>query len=154
MEDQSLRDQVEAALAGIPELRGLNIAVAESGGVITFTGFVESFTQRWLAEDMAKRIPGVASIANDLEVRLPAIDERPDPSIAQDIVVVLDHEMPEIADRIKVTVENGWVTLEGQVPTQSQRERVAENAGRARGVRGITNDLVVKPTAGAAMLQR
>ena len=65
-----------------PDIDATDIAVAVKNGVVTLTGFVRSYNDKWEAERAVKRVAGVLGVANDLEVRLPAIDERPDPEIA------------------------------------------------------------------------
>jgi osmotically-inducible protein OsmY len=84
-------------------------------------------------------------VANDLEVRLPAIDERPDPEIARDAVMAIKNQLPFSYDRIKVVVKNGWVTLEGEAEWNYQREAAEAAVRRVRGIKGITNKIELKP---------
>ena len=94
------------------------------------------------------------AVANDIEVRLPAIDQRPDPDIARDAVAALKAELPISYDRIKVIVRDGWVTLEGAVEWQYQKT-TAENAVRkVKGVKGVTNVVMVKPKVEPSELKR
>jgi osmotically-inducible protein OsmY len=87
-------------------------------------------------------------------VRLPAIDQRPDPDIARDAVAALKAELPISHDRIKVIAKDGWVTLEGAVEWQYQKT-TAENAVRkVKGVKGVTNVITVKPKVQPSELQR
>lgn len=99
----------------------LRIAVSVKDGVVTLAGFVKSYTERLEAEIAAKRVAGVRAVANDIEVRLPAIDQRPDPDIARDAVAALKADLPISHDRIKVIVKDRWVTLEGAVEWQCQK---------------------------------
>src|SRR3982074_1342529 len=116
--------------------------------------FVPSYSDRLEAEAAAKRVAGVLADANDLEVRLPAIDQRPDPDIARDAVAALKAELPISYDRIKVIVKDGWITLEGAVEWQYQKT-TAENAVRnVKGVKGVTNVIRVKPKIEPSELQR
>ncbi|WP_337918645.1 BON domain-containing protein [Pseudaminobacter soli (ex Zhang et al. 2022)] len=115
--------------------------------MVTLAGFVKSYSDKYEAEQAAKRVAGVVAVANDLEVRLPNIDERPDPDIARDAVAALQLALPLTWDKIKVTVKNGWVTLEGEVDW-NYRRTTAETAVRPiKGVKGVTNSIVVKPSA-------
>jgi osmotically-inducible protein OsmY len=117
-------------------------------------GFVKSYSDRLEAEAAAKRVAGVKAVANDLEVRLPAIDQRPDPDIARDAVTALKAELPISHDRIKLIVKDGWVTLEGAVEWQYQKT-TAENAVRkVKGVKGVTNVIAVKPKVEPSELKR
>jgi osmotically-inducible protein OsmY len=133
--DSDIKRDVEAELRFDPALGGADIAVAVKGGVVTLTGFVRNYVQKVQAESDAKRVRGVIGVANDIEVRLPELDERPDPEIARDAVAAIKAELPHSAEYIKVIVKGGWVTLEGHVEWNYQRER-AENA--VRRVKGVS----------------
>jgi osmotically-inducible protein OsmY len=108
-------------------------------------GFTHSYTNRLDAELAAKRVAGVHAVANDIEVRLPAIDQRPDPDIARDAVAALKSELPISHDRIKVIVKDGWVTLEGTEEWQYQKTSAEHAVRNVKGVKGITNVISVKP---------
>jgi osmotically-inducible protein OsmY len=84
-------------------------------------------------------------VANDLEVRLPIIHQKPDPEIARNIVEELKTELPYSHSLIKATVSNGWVTLEGDVEWNYQKERAEAAARRVRGVKGISNSIMLRP---------
>jgi osmotically-inducible protein OsmY len=128
-----------------PDIDATDIAVAVKNGVVTLTGFVRSYNDKWEAERAVKRVAGVLGVANDLEVRLPAIDERPDPEIARDAVTAIKNQLPFSYDRIKVIVKNGWVTLEGEAEWNYQREAAEAAVRRVRGIKGITNKIELKP---------
>jgi osmotically-inducible protein OsmY len=86
-------------------------------------------------------VAGVVGVVNDVEVRLPIIHRRPDPEIARDAVEALKRELPFSWERIKVVVEDGWMTLEGKVEWHYQREWAEEAVWGLRGVRGVTNKI-------------
>jgi osmotically-inducible protein OsmY len=109
------------------------------------SGFVRSWRQKRKAAEDALRVIGVRAVANDLEVRLPLINKRPDPEIAREIVAELKAELPYLADGIKAIVNNGEVTLKGEVEWDYQRRRAADTALRATGVTGLINEIEVKP---------
>src|SRR6476661_6898706 len=113
--DSDIKRDVEQELRWDADIDSSDIAVAVKDGVVTLGGFVRSYAQKWQAERDAKRVAGVVGVANDIEVRLPAIDQRPDPELARDAVAALKRELPYSADRIKVVVVNGTMTLEGEV---------------------------------------
>ena len=122
-----------------------DIAVSVKNGVVTLAGFTHSYADRIEAQLAAKHVAGVDAVANDIEVRLPAIDQRPDPDIAREAVATLKSELPISHDRIKVIVRDGWITLEGTEEWQYQKTS-AENAVRkVKGVKGVTNAITVKP---------
>jgi osmotically-inducible protein OsmY len=117
-------------------------------------GFTRSYTDRLEAEAAAKRVAGVHAVANDIEVRLPAIDQRPDPDIARDAVAALKSQLPISHDKIKVIVKDGWITLEGSAEWQYQKT-TAENAVRKiKGVKGVTNVVQLKPAVQPTDIQR
>ena len=92
--------------------------------------------------------------ANDLEVRVPTVDQRPDPEIARDAVTAIKNRLPISLEHIKVVVKNGWLTLEGDVEWQYQKES-AENAVQwVRGVKGVTNLIQVKPRVAPSEIKR
>jgi len=92
-----------------------------------------------------KRVAGVIGIANDLEVRLPAVSERPDPDIARDAVAALKNELPYSSENMKVIVKDGWTTLEGSAEWNYQRTRAEEAVRRVRGIKGVINLITMKP---------
>ena len=152
--DSEIERDVREELKWDPDLNADDIAVSVKNGVVTLAGFVPSYSDRLEAEAAAKRVAGVLAVANDLEVRLPAIDQRPDPDIARDAVAALKAELPISYDRIKVIVKDGWITLEGAVEWQYQKT-TAENAVRnVKGVKGVTNVIRVKPKIEPSELQR
>jgi len=93
-------------------------------------------------------------VANDLEVRLPAIHQKPDPELAREIVQELRYELPYSYNLIRVIVANGWVTLEGDVDWNYQKERAETAARRVRGVKGISNFIQVKPKVEPSDIKR
>src|SRR6202048_152958 len=148
--DSEIRKDVEDELRWDPDIDATDIAVAVHNGVVTLTGFVRSYMQKTQAERDAKRVAGTLAVANDIEVRLPYINKRPDPEIARDAVQKLQNELPYSSQYIKVTARDGWLTLEGSLEWNYQRDR-AEKAVRAvRGVIGVTNDITLKPRVAAS----
>src|SRR5260370_12083134 len=110
--------------------------------------------QKYQAEGDAKRVAGVVAVANDIEIRLPGVDERPDPEIARDAVERIKSELPFAWDKIRVVLKSGWVTLEGEVEWNYQRDRTEAAVRRVRGVKGITNSIVVKPRVAPMEIKR
>ena len=137
--DIDIKRDVEAELRWNPDIDATDIAVAVKNGIVTLTGFVRSYSQKWEAEQTAKRVNGVAAVANDIEVRLPVFNQRPDPEIARDAVAAIQNALPYSSDHIRVVVRDGWVTLEGWVEWNYQRERAEQVVRRVRGVKGISN---------------
>jgi osmotically-inducible protein OsmY len=152
--DEDIKRDVEFELRWDPDIDATDIGVAVKNGVVTLTGFARSFNQKWEAEAAAKRVSGVVAVANDIEVRLPTIDERPDPEIARDVVAALQNELPYSSQYIKAVVKNGWVTLEGSVEWNYQRERAEFTVRRVRGLKGVTNSIQVKPRVQPSDIKR
>jgi osmotically-inducible protein OsmY len=143
--DSEIERDVKAELGWNPDLKSTDIAISVKDGVVTLAGFVPRYIDKYEAEKAAKRVAGVLAVANDIEIRLPAVDERPDPEIAREVVTALKNQLPFSHERIKAVVRNGWVTLEGDVEWQYQR-LTAERAVRPlKGVKGIINDIKTKP---------
>jgi osmotically-inducible protein OsmY len=145
--DTDIKRDVEAELKWDPDIDATDIGVAVKDGVVTLTGFVRSYTQKWQAERDVKRVSGVRGVANDIEVRLPTASERPDPDIARDAVAALKNELPYSSENMKVLVKSGWVTIEGTAEWNYQRTRAEEAVRRVRGVKGVSNLIVIKPHA-------
>ena len=143
--DSDIRRDVEDELRWDPDIDATDIAVAVNNGVVALTGFVRSYSQRTQAERDAKRVAGVLAVANDIEVRLPVIDQRPDPDIARDAVSALKSELPYSSEYIKVIAKDGKITLEGTVEWNYARERAESAVKRIRGVKGVTNSITLKP---------
>jgi osmotically-inducible protein OsmY len=141
--DSELRRDVERELEWDPSIDARNIGVAVKNGVVTLTGYVSSYADKWRAERIAKRVAGVSAIANEIEVKLST--ERTDPDIAEAARAALKSDSRLPADRIKVIVERGWVTLEGTVDYYYQKSAAESDVRYIAGVRGVTNAIVVTP---------
>jgi osmotically-inducible protein OsmY len=141
-DDDILKDVI-AELKWEPGLRNDDIAVAVRGGVVTLAGFVDSYADKWKAERAAARVKGVKAIANDLEVKLPASSQRPDPEIARAAADALKWNILVPHDRIKVTVDHGWITLDGDVDWYFQKEEAEKTVRNLTGVKGVTNLIAV-----------
>jgi osmotically-inducible protein OsmY len=152
--DSEIKRNVEDELRWDPDIVSDDIAVAVKSGVVTLTGFVRSYGQKLQAEADAKRVAGVVGVANDVEVRLPEIDQRPDPDIARDAVAALKAQLPYSWEAIKVLVRNGWVTLEGQVEWHYQRDRAEQAVRRIKGVKGVTDSIQLKPSVTPSEIKR
>jgi osmotically-inducible protein OsmY len=143
--DSDIKRDVEDELRWDPGVDATDIGVAVHNGVVTLSGFVHGYGQRTQAERVAKRVAGVVGVADDIEVRLPVIDQRPDPDIARDAVSALKLELPFSSENIKVVAREGWLTLEGAVEWNYARERAESAVKNIRGVKGVTNSIEVKP---------
>lgn len=143
--ESDLKRDVENELTWEPSVNEAHIGVTVKDGVVTLTGHVPCYAEKYGAEKAAKRIYGVKAIANELDVRLPGCARCTDEEIAQACVSALkfNHAVP--GEKVKVMVNDGWVTLEGEVQWRYQKD-AAESAVRfLTGVTGVSNGIVVKP---------
>jgi len=145
--NEEIERDVREELKWDPDLDASNIAVSVKDGVVTLAGYVKSYTDKYEAEAAAKRVASVRAVANDLEVRLPSVDERPDPDIARDAVAAIKSQLPISSEHIKVVIKNGWVSLEGQVEWQYQRQTAEKAVRRIKGVKGVSNLIQLRPRA-------
>ena len=152
--DSEIEKNVKAELEWDPDLDATDIAVSVKNGVVTLTGFVKSYTDRYEAETAAKRVAGVVAVANDIEVRMPSVDERPDPDIAREAAAAIKSQLPISSEHIKIIVKNGWVTLEGEVEWQYQRQTAENVVRRIKGVKGVSNTILLKPRAEPTEVKR
>ena len=152
--DIDIKRDVEDELNMNPDIDATDVAVAVKDGVATLTGYVRSYSQKWEAERTAKRVIGVAGVVNDIEVRLPVFNQRPDPEIARDAVAAIQTELPYSSDHIRVVVRDGWLTLEGQVDWNYARERAETAVRRVRGVKGVSNLIQVSPRVAPSEVKR
>jgi osmotically-inducible protein OsmY len=152
--DAQIQADVQAQLKWEPRVNPNEIGVIVKNGVVTLTGWVDSYTKRWAAEEAAHRVRGVKAVANDIEVRLSKEDERTDADIAEAAVRALQWDAFVPADRIRVTVSKGWVTLEGEVDWQFQREDAERVVRRLTGVKGVSNLVTVKSRPTPAELKK
>ena len=143
--DQEIKRDVEYELQWDSDIDPSDIGVAVKDGTVALSGFVRSWRQKRKAVEDALRVIGIRAVANDLEVRLPLVNKRPDPEIAREIVAELKAELPYLADGIKAIVNNGEVILKGEVEWDYQRRRAADTALRVTGVTGLINEIEVKP---------
>jgi osmotically-inducible protein OsmY len=145
--DSDIQRDVVDELKWDPSLQDDDIAIAVRDGVVTLAGYVKSYLDKWRAERVATRVKGVKAVANDLEVRLPSSSTRPDPEIARAAVDALKWNISVPHERVKVKVENGWVTLDGDVDWYYQREAAERTVRSLTGVKGVSNLIVVRARA-------
>jgi osmotically-inducible protein OsmY len=152
--DSDIERDVKDELQWDPDLDATDIAISVKGGVVTLAGYVKSYSDKYEAEVAAKRVAGVSAVANDLEIRAPSVDQRPDPDIARDAVAAIKAHLPVSSENIKVVVQNGRVRLEGQVEWQYQRQTAEVAVRRIKGVLGVSNMIQLKPRVGPEEIKR
>lgn len=152
--DSEIMRDVEAELRWSPDFDETDVAVKVNDSVVTMTGFVHEFAEKYQAETAVKRVAGVAGVANDIEVRLPSRDRVADPEIAREAVAALRHELPIACENIKVLLHQGRVTLEGAVEWGYQKEYAENAVRRLRDITGVSNLIVVRPRVAPTEVKR
>jgi osmotically-inducible protein OsmY len=152
--DEEIREDVLAELRWDARVQPSEIGVIVDNGIVTLTGWVDSYTKRWAAEEAAHRVRGVLAVVNDIEVRLPSSAARPDPEIAAAVIRALESDGFVPIDKLEVTVSKGWVTLRGEVEWQYQRQDAERVVRRLAGVRGVSNQIAVVPRVAPAELKQ
>ena len=150
--DSDIQRDVELEIRYDPAIDSHDIGVSVRNRIVTLTGFVRSFTEHYQAERDAKRVAGVAAIANELQVKIASAEARPDSDLAQDAVLALVSQVPYLTG-VTPIVRNGDVTLEGEVEWRFQKEQAEEVVRRLRGVKSVTNLIRVKPRLPADDIQ-
>ncbi len=145
MTDKEIQEAVLRELEWEPLVKSTEIGVAVKNGIVTLAGTVDSFAKKYNAERAAKRVNGVKAVVNDLEVKLPFDSERTDEDIAKAAVNALSYHTAVPSEQIKVTVSNGWITLEGNVEWNYQKEEAEDAVRYLTGVKGVSNLITVKP---------
>jgi osmotically-inducible protein OsmY len=148
--DSTIQQEVLRELKWDTRVEETEIGVTVEHGVVTLTGAVNSYGKKIAAQDAAHRVYGVLDVANDIQVQLPGSRTRSDTEIAQAVRSALEWDVWIPEERIKSTVSNGLVTVEGDVALLRERGDVERAIRRLVGVRGVTNKIEVKPPAVAA----
>jgi len=148
--NSQLQHEVLAELEFDPSVDATKLGIMAEDGVITLTGHVPTFSDKWNAERVVKRVHGVRAVANEIDVRLPSTSSLDDESIARSGANALNWNATVPRDHVTISVTNAWITLDGTVEWQFQK-RAAEEAVRVlAGVRGVSNNIAVIPKALAA----
>lgn len=151
--DSELQRDVLDELKWEPSVHASDIGVEAKQGVVTLVGHVGSFIEKWNAERAAQRVSGVKALAVEMEVKLPGSVTRSDADIAQSAKNILDWGSSLPYDSVKVMAEGGWVTLTGQVDWQFQKQAAAENIRFLLGLKGITNQILIKKIVAPSAIQ-
>jgi len=142
--DSELKRDVENELKWEPSVTEAHIGVTAKDVVVTLTGHVPSFAEKYAAEKAAKRVYCVRAVADELDVKLLGSAKRTDEDIAEACVSALKHNSSVPDEKIKVVVNSGWVTIEGEVEWQFQREAAMNAVRYLTGVSGVSNKITIK----------
>jgi osmotically-inducible protein OsmY len=145
--DLQLHKDVAEELRWDPRVTEAEIGVAAKGGVVTLTGNVDTFAQKYAAEKAVERVTGVRAFAEELKVRPAGLFVRDDTEVAHSAINALSWNIEVPAEKITAKVENGWITLKGEVNWNYQKVAAERAVRYLRGVKGISNLIDVKPKA-------
>ena len=141
--DTDLRERVERQLDWEPSVTSTNIGVTAHEGVVTLTGYVDNYAEKMAAERVTQQTYGVKGIANDVQVK--PLMKVTDSEIAAKAVSALHTRVDVPDERIKVTVKDGWVTLNGNLDWHYQKMAAEGAVKYLLGVKGVTNLITLKP---------
>jgi osmotically-inducible protein OsmY len=151
--DSQLQQAVLTELSWEPSVGSAHIGVVAKAGVVTLTGHVKDYAEKHAAERAASRVKGVKAIAQEIEVHLPMDAVRDDADIAEAALNRLAWDVSIPDDAIKVKVQNGWITLTGEVDWHYQQEAATQDVRRLLGVVGLSDQTTVKPSLNEANIR-
>ncbi|MEQ1825329.1 MAG: BON domain-containing protein [Pirellula sp.] len=142
--DSQIQNDVIAELKSDPSVNHENVGVAVHNGVVTLNGIVPEYAQKLAAEQATLRVRGVKGVAEEIEVQFPNKHDKTDTDIAEAATSALEWHV-WTRDNVQVKVEKGWLTLTGEVNFQFEKASAQECVRFLTGVRGVTNNITIKP---------
>lgn len=139
-----LQTDVQNAIKWEPLLNAAEIGVTAKDGVISLTGVVDSYAKKVEAENAAKKVIGVKALVEKIEVKFPSSFVKTSLEIANEVLAALKSNWSVPEDKVTVKVEDGWVTLEGELPWNYQKEAAKSATTYLAGVKGVTNNIKIK----------
>ena len=154
MKDNSeLQKDVQNAIKWEPLLNAAEIGVTVKDGVVSLTGVVDSYVKKMEAENAAKKVIGVRALVENIEVKFPNSWSKTDNEIATEVLKTLKSNYSFPNEKITVKVEDGWVTLEGNLPWNYQKDAAKEAVNYLTGVKGVSNNITIKSEVNDAIEQ-
>ena len=148
--DKTLQTNVLAELGWEPSVTAAHIGVTAKDGIVTLTGHVQNYMEKYAAEKAAGRVKGVRAVVEEIEVRLPTHARKNDDEIAAALLQRLDWNVSVPDEAVRVKVEKGWVTLTGEVQWQFQKTAAEHDIRGMLGLVGISNLVTIKPRPNAS----
>jgi len=139
-----LQTDVQNAIGWEPLLNAAEIGVTVKDGVVSLTGVVDSYAKKMEAETAAKKVIGVKALVEKIEVKFPSAWSRTNADIANEVLAALKSNWSVPKEKVTVKVEDGWVTLEGELPWNFQKEAAKTAVNYLTGVKGVTNNIKIK----------
>jgi len=150
MTDSQLRQDIIDEFEFDPSFSGEHIGVAVDKNVVTLTGHVSSYAEKLAVIAAARRVKGVHAIAEEIDVRYPFQNKTADDQIAKRAIDILSWDVLVPPSGVEVLVQDGWVTLSGNVNWYYEKTAAEDNVRKLSGVRGVTNKIVIKPRIDSA----
>ena len=142
--NSELQTDVQNAIKWEPLLNAAEIGVTAKDGVVSLTGVVDSYAKKLEAEDAAKKVIGVKAVVEKIEVKFPNSWTKTNTEIANEVLSALKSNWSVPNDKVTIKVEDGWVTLEGELPWNYQKEAAKNAINWLTGVKGVTNNIKIK----------
>jgi osmotically-inducible protein OsmY len=152
--NETLQKDVQDALKWEPLLRAAEIGVAAKDGVVTLSGTVETYSKKLEAEQATKRVNGVKAVVENIKLHFGSSTAKGDGEIAKDVLNALKWNWDISGDKVKVKVEDGWITLDGELAWNYQKESAKRSVSNLSGVKGVTNNITVKSESQEQIEQR
>jgi osmotically-inducible protein OsmY len=151
--DSMLQKEVMAELHWEPSINAAQIGVEVKNGIVTLSGHIDSYAEKWRAEKAAQRVHGVKALVIEMDVLLPSQYQRSDITIANALNNILDWATYIKKDDIHVMVENGWVTLTGTLEWEYQKKSVLQLVQQVKGILGVHDRITIKPKVSAVAIK-
>lgn len=151
--DYQIQQDVLAELKWEPKVNAAHVGVEVKNGVVTLSGHVDNFAEKWSAEEAAKRVTGVKTIAIELDVVLPGSNKKTDSEIAQAANEAMKWNVYHLANKVSIRVEDGFITLSGEVTWNYEKLSAAGTVRYLTGVRGVFNNITLKPAVSINMVK-
>lgn len=142
--NEELQKDVMDAIKWEPLLNAAEIGVTVKDGVVTLSGIVNNYSKKAEAEHAAKNVSGVNAVVEKIEIKFDSNEKKNDNNLADEIVHSLKSKWDIPDNKIKVKVENGWITLDGELHWNYQKQTAVRSINSISGITGITNNIVIK----------
>lgn len=143
--NESLQKDVQDAIKWEPLLNAAEIGVTAKDGIVTLTGTVDTYAKKMEAEDAAKNVMGVKAVVEQIQIQFAQTWNKTNAEVANEVINALAANWAVPKDKVKVKVEDGWVTLEGEVHWNYQKEAAKKTIHTLAGVKGVMNYIIIKP---------
>jgi osmotically-inducible protein OsmY len=142
--NEELQKDVQDAIKWEPLLNAAEIGVTAKDGVVSLTGVVDSYSKKLEAEAAAKSVAGVKAVVEKIEIKFSSSWNKSNADIANEVLAALKSRWDVPSDKVKVTVQDGWVTLAGELSWNYQKDAAKDAINYLSGVKGVTNNIMIK----------